>query len=228
MPEPGPRPSTGITRLPRYHGPLRLPQGPRLTISDHPGWWLRTTTSVDLARCLKDRVRMLTPLPRLERTGSSIDCSPAPQRPSPSGRRVGSSEKLSRPAQGSLRFGLRTCTLVAPRTSPEAPVGDLSPQLLQWLPGRIDNSPDGTSTRWPSRPRRSLPIPLSTLTSFRAALPGSSSAQDRREPPAAPVKIGVPSQRPHPKGGSHEKRGKARRRPVPAVLRALLVQGLGH
>src|SRR4051812_30094710 len=174
MPEPGPRPSTGITRLPRYHGPLRLPQGPRLTISDHPGWWLRTTTSVDLARCLENRVRMLTPLPRLERTGSSIDCSPAPQRPSPSGRRVGSSEKLSRPAQGSLRFGLRTCTLVAPRTSPEAPVGDLSPQLLQWLPGRIDNSPDGTSTRWPSRPRRSLPIPLSTLTSFRAALPGDS------------------------------------------------------
>src|SRR4051812_48820584 len=173
MPEPGPRPSTGITRLPRYHGPLRLPQGPRLTISDHPGWWLRTTTSVDLARCLKDRVRMLTPLPRLERTGSSIDCSPAPQRPSPSGRRVGSSEKLSRPAQGSLRFGLRTCTLVAPRTSPEAPVGDLSPQLLQWLPGRIDNSPDGTCTRWPSRSRRSLPKPLSTLTSFRAALPGA-------------------------------------------------------
>src|SRR3954470_12718077 len=34
-----------------------------------------------------------------------------------------------------LPFGLRTCTLVAPRTSPEAPVDDLSPQLLQWLPG---------------------------------------------------------------------------------------------
>src|SRR5215204_645607 len=53
-------------------------------------------------------------------------------------------------------FGLRTCTLVAPRSSPEAPVGDLSPQLLRWLPGRIDNSPDGTCTRGPSRPRRSL------------------------------------------------------------------------
>src|SRR4051794_554004 len=56
---------------------------------------------MDLARCLKDLLRMLTPLPRLERTGSSVGCSPAPQRPSPSGRRVGSSEKLSRPAQGS-------------------------------------------------------------------------------------------------------------------------------
>src|SRR4051794_6790786 len=80
-----------------------------------------------------------------------------------------------------LPFGLRTCTLVAPRTSPEAPVGDLSPQLLQWLPGRIDNSPDGTCTRWPSRPRRSLPYPLSTLTSFRAALPPASS-RDKGQP----------------------------------------------
>ncbi len=39
MPEPGPRPSTGITRLLRYHEPLRLPHGPRLTLSDHPGGW---------------------------------------------------------------------------------------------------------------------------------------------------------------------------------------------
>ena len=34
--------------------------------------------------------------------------------------------------------------------------GDCSPRLLQWLPGRTDNSPDGTCTRWSSRPRRSL------------------------------------------------------------------------
>ena len=59
---------------------------------------------MDLARCLEDRLRMLTPLPRLERTGSSVGCSPAPRRPSPSGSRVGSSEKLSRPAQGSCAF----------------------------------------------------------------------------------------------------------------------------
>jgi hypothetical protein len=59
---------------------------------------------MDLARCLENLVRMLTPLPRLERTGSSVGCSPAPQRPSPSGRRVGSSKELSRPAQGSTSF----------------------------------------------------------------------------------------------------------------------------
>jgi hypothetical protein len=42
--------------------------------------------------------------------------------------------------------------------------------------GRADNSPDGTSTRWSSRPRRShrQPVPLnSRQTSFRAALPGT-------------------------------------------------------
>jgi hypothetical protein len=59
---------------------------------------------MDLACCLEDLLRMLTPLPRLERTGSSVGCSPAPQRPSPSDRRVGSSEKLSGPAQGSRAF----------------------------------------------------------------------------------------------------------------------------
>src|SRR5689334_18511254 len=69
---------------------------------------------------------MLTPLPRLERTGSSVGCSPAPRRPSPYGRRVGSSKKLSRPAQGSrVLFGLRICTSVAPRISPEASAGRL-------------------------------------------------------------------------------------------------------
>lgn len=41
----------------------------------------------------------------------------------PYGRRVGSSKKLSRPAQGSRSFGLRFCTSVVPRTSPEASAG---------------------------------------------------------------------------------------------------------
>jgi len=126
-PEPGLPPSTGITRLHRYYEPLRLPQGPKLTISDHSGWWPRPTTSCG-SHTLPRRpcLRMLTPLPRLERTGSSVGCSPAPRRPSPSGRRVGSNKKLSRPAQGSRAYsGLRICTSVAPRTSPEASAGRL-------------------------------------------------------------------------------------------------------
>jgi hypothetical protein len=43
----------------------------------------KPTTAMDLARCLEDLVRMRILLPRLERTGSSVDCSPAPQRPFP-------------------------------------------------------------------------------------------------------------------------------------------------
>jgi hypothetical protein len=41
MPEPGPRPSTGITRLLRYHEPLRLPQRPKAGHFRPPGWWTR-------------------------------------------------------------------------------------------------------------------------------------------------------------------------------------------
>ena len=104
MPEPGLRPSTGVTRLPRYHEPLRLPRRPKAGHFRPPGWWTRPTTAMDLARCLENLVRMLTPLPRLERTSSRVGCSLVLRRPSPSGRRVGSSEKLSRPAQGSTSF----------------------------------------------------------------------------------------------------------------------------
>ena len=76
MPEPGLRASTGVDRLPRYHEPLRLPRRPKAGHFRPPGWWTRPTTTMDLARCLKDLVRMLTPLPRLERTGSQVGCSP--------------------------------------------------------------------------------------------------------------------------------------------------------
>jgi len=91
MPEPGLRPSTGFHRLPRYHEPLRLPRRPKAGHFRPPGWWTRPTAAMDLARCLEDLVHMLTPLPRLERTGSRVGCSPILQRPSPCGRRVGSS-----------------------------------------------------------------------------------------------------------------------------------------
>ncbi len=172
MPEPGLRPSTGITRLLRYHGPLRLPQGPRLTISDHLGWWLRPTTSVDLARCLKDLVRMLTPLPRLERTGSSIDCSPAPNGlPLMAG---GSAP--ARNYRGLLRVHCFSACALAPWLRQGVP------QRLQWAISHLNCSSGyrGVSTI----PRTglapvglrdpeglSLPALNSLQTSFRAALP---------------------------------------------------------
>jgi len=91
---------------------------------------------MDLARCLEDLLRMLTPLPRLERMGSSVGCSPTPRRPSPYGRRVGSSKKLSRPAQSSCSFRPAHLHLGCAedysggfsRTIARA-------RLLQWLPG---------------------------------------------------------------------------------------------
>jgi hypothetical protein len=109
---------------------------PRLTLSGHSGWWPRPTIAMDLPRCLKDLVYMPAPLPRLERAVSPVGCSSAPRRPSPCDRRVGSSEKLSRPAQGSLAFRPAHLHLGCAedfsggfsRTITRA-------RLLQWLPG---------------------------------------------------------------------------------------------
>jgi hypothetical protein len=156
MPEPGLRPSTGITRLLRYHEPLRLPQRPKADPFRSPGWWTRPTTAVDLARCLEDLVRMLTPLPRLERTSSQVGCSLILRRPSPSGRRVGSSEELSRPAQGSTSFQPAHLHLGCSKDFPGGFSGRSLASTAPVATGRTDNSPDGTYTRWPSRPRRSL------------------------------------------------------------------------
>jgi len=156
MPEPGLRPSTGVNRLLRYHEPLRLPQRPKADHFRPPGWWTRPTTTMDLARCLENLVRMLTPLPRLERTSSRVGCSLVLQRPSPSGRRVGSSEKLSRPAQGSTSFRPAHLHLGCAKDFPGGSSGRSLASTAPVATGRTDNSPDGTYTRWPSRPRRSL------------------------------------------------------------------------
>jgi hypothetical protein len=118
---------------------------------------------------------MRSPLPRLERTGSPVGCSPVPRRPSPSDRRVGSSEKLSRPAQGSLalrRAHLRLgCTKDFPRG-------------FSRTIARLDCSSGYRGV--PTTPRTGLPpagfrdpggftraCPSSLQTSFRDALPGT-------------------------------------------------------
>ena len=55
---------------------------------------------------------------------------------------------------------------------------DCSSSAAPVATGRTDNSPDGTCTRWPSRPRRSLCnlVLSSHQASFRVALPVTSSA----------------------------------------------------
>jgi len=61
--------------------------------------------------------------------------APRPPTAFPFWLEVGSNENYRGLLRVHVTFGLRICTSVAPRTSPEASVGDLSPQLLQWLPG---------------------------------------------------------------------------------------------
>jgi hypothetical protein len=131
---------------------------------------------MDLARCLEDLLRMLTPLPRLERARSRVGCSLAPQRPSPSGWRVGSCKKLSRPAQSSHDFRPAHLHLGCTEDFPGGFSGRSLASTAPVATGRTDNSPDGTSTRWPSRPRRYLRILKlsSRQTSFRVAQPGTS------------------------------------------------------
>jgi hypothetical protein len=143
---------------------------------------------MDLARCLEDLVRMLTPLPRLERTDSSVDCSSAPHRPSPSGRRVGSSEKLSRPAQGSPAFRPAHlhlgCAKDFPRGSRGRSLASPAPVATgayRQFPGR-DFHPLVFETQEVS-PQSEI---SSRQTSFRAALPAAWRRAEKEGPPPPP------------------------------------------
>ncbi len=94
-----PHPSAGgtqtlpINALPGAHfEPLRLPHRPENDLLRLPGWRSQPATDLGLTRCLKDLRYMPPPLPRLDSTDSTVGCSSAERRPSPYGRRVGSSE----------------------------------------------------------------------------------------------------------------------------------------
>src|SRR5829696_7564096 len=116
--------------------PSYFHNGRKLTVSDHSRWWLRPTTAMDLPRCLENLLYMPAPLPRLERVASPVGCSSTPQRPSPSDRRVGSSEKLSRPAQGSLAFRPAHLHLGCAEDFSRGFSRTITrARLLQWLPG---------------------------------------------------------------------------------------------
>jgi hypothetical protein len=191
MPEPGLRPSTGVTRLLRYHEPLRLPRRPETDRFRSPRLaGANPSTDVDLARCLEHLVHMPTPIPRLERAGSPVGCSAAPPTAFPLCQEGRLQQGTIEACSEFTRFGLRTCTLVAPGTSPEASAGQLLTSTAPVATGRTDNSPDGTCTRWSSRPRRSrhqLILLSSRETSLRAALPSESlNVADLRSAPAAP------------------------------------------
>src|SRR5262249_26234636 len=67
VPEPGLPPSTGVTRLRRYHEPLRLPRRPEAGTSSASVDGHNPSLCVDLSRCLDGLLNMLLPLPRRQR-----------------------------------------------------------------------------------------------------------------------------------------------------------------
>src|SRR4029077_1419207 len=174
MPEPGLRPSTGITRFLRYHEPLRLPRRPETDHSRSPQLTVATRHRHG-SRTLPQRpcahADSTTPA---EEGGFSGRLLPRPPTAFPLWQE-GRLQRLNFRGLSRVHipFGLRTCTLVSPRTSPEASAGRSLASAAPVATGRTDNSPDGTCTRWPLRPTRSLrslkPQLTSDLLSCRTA-----------------------------------------------------------
>jgi hypothetical protein len=154
-PEPGLRPSTGITRLRRYHEPLRLPQrpktdrfrSPRLVVATH-----RRHGSPTLPQRPCAHADSTTPAGKDRFSGRLLLCPPTAFPFWQEGRLQ---RETIEAYSEFTRFGLRTCTLVSPGISPEASAGRLPASTAPVATERTDNSSDGTFTRWSSRPRRS-------------------------------------------------------------------------
>jgi hypothetical protein len=180
MPEPGPRPSTGVTRLLRYHEPLRLPQrpgadhfrSPRSVVATHRRRGSRTLPQRPCAHADSN-----TPA---EESGFFGRLLPRP----PTAFPLCQEGRLQQGTIGAFseftRFGLRICTLVAPGTSPEASAGRLlastapvATGAYRQLPGR-DSHPLAFETQ-----EVSLLQLNSQKTSFRAALTIDANAQRR-------------------------------------------------
>jgi hypothetical protein len=139
-------------------------------------------------------MRMLTPLPRLEGTGSQVGCSPAPRRPSPSGRRVDSSEKLSRPSRSSRAFRPAHLHLGCTEDFPGGSSRTVTrARLLQWLPGEPTiprtglapaglRDPGGLSAIWHSAHVRPPSVSHYPAICPRSAFGGYEWVGSRRSP----------------------------------------------
>ena len=115
-PEPGPLPSTGVTQLPRYYGPLRrLPRpAPRERVPSRPG------SATGLPCCQSPRAYVLRPLPRRAERSSGVGVSDRPRRPSSIERRLGARIQPFGACSGFTR--------VAARTLADPPKADLCPR----------------------------------------------------------------------------------------------------
>jgi len=174
MPEPGLRPSTGVDRLHRYHGPLRLPhrpeadhlRSPRLVAATHHLCGSHTLPQRPSAHA--------DPTTPAGEDGFSGRLLPRPPTAFPLWQEGRHQRETIEAYSGFMCFS--ACAF-APRLHRGLPrrlqPADYSSSAAPVATGRTDNSPDGTCTRWPSRPRRSLRnLTLSSRqTSLRVALP---------------------------------------------------------
>jgi hypothetical protein len=115
-PEPGPLPSTGVTQLHRYYGPLRrLPRpAPKEPVPGLPG------RATGLPCCQSPRAYVLRPLPRRAERSPCVGRSDRPRRPSSIERRLGARIQPFGACSGFTR--------VAARTLADPPQADLCPR----------------------------------------------------------------------------------------------------
>src|SRR6059036_1203716 len=116
-PEPGPLPSTGVTQLHRYYGPLRRlsrpsPEGDRCRVAP--------AAPTGLPCCQSPRAYVLRPLPRRAERSSRVGVSDRPRRPSSIERRLGARIQPFGACSGFTR--------VAARTLADPPTADLCPR----------------------------------------------------------------------------------------------------
>ncbi len=189
MSEPGRLPSAGITRPRRYYAPLRLPRRPADRLSapavsgrEPPPTWVSHVASITVCTCR----------PHYPGWRWWILWSVAPPPPGGLPHMAGGSAP-ARNFRGLLRVhtrcSLRTCLPDLTRRFRRLQPDGYPHRLLRRLPGCTDNSPDGTPTRWPSRPRGlpSLSIDQSIRDLLRVALPPAfqAAAFRRRRPSIA-------------------------------------------
>ena len=189
MPEPGLRPSAGITRLPRYHEPLRLPRrpetdrfrSPRLMVATHHRHGSHTLPQRPCAHA-----DSTTPAGEGGFFGRLL---PHPPTAFPFCQEGRLQRETIEAFSEFTRSGLHTCTLVSPGISPEASEGRSLASTAPVATERTDNSSGGRSSR-PGRPhceRQSAHVSPPFVSHCQALLrdlsPVCSAATPGRSPP---------------------------------------------
>jgi len=179
--EPGPLPSTGVTRLHQYYEPLRHPAEPGLALT---GLRLVIGSPSDRASRVASvfLLCVLSPLPRRNDQVHVSLTSPALSAFLPLGR-----SRLPHHAFRGLlsvhsRYGPHIRRVAIPPFTPEASAASLPPRLLQLLPA------GAKVAGWDSHPLKDRALARRTPTS---TLTGRRGAKRRGYPTASPL-LGAP------------------------------------